>query len=51
MKAGEKGWEREGRGVGWDLYRCRTEMACSVPFVKLSIIYIFVYANTRLWIL
>lgn len=45
MKTGEKGCRREGGGL-WDLYRCRTEMACSVPFVKLSIIYIFVYANT-----
>lgn len=33
MKTGEKGCGREGGGL-WDLYRCRTEMACSVPFVK-----------------
>lgn len=40
---GELGWEGGGpRG----LYRCRTEMACSVPFVKLLIIYIFVHAKT-----
>lgn len=46
MNAGEKkGWSREGGGAR-DLYRCRTEMACSVPFVKLSIIYIFVFANS-----
>lgn len=46
MKTEEKkGWGREGGGP-WDLYRCRTEMACSVPFVKLSIIYIFVFANS-----
>lgn len=25
-------------------------MACSVPFVKLSIIYIFVYADTSLFV-
>lgn len=25
-------------------------MACSVPFVKLSIIYIFVFANSRLFV-
>lgn len=46
MKTGQKkGWGREGGGP-WDLYRCWTEMACSVPFVKLSIIYIFVFANS-----
>lgn len=37
--------EWEGGGL-WGLHRCWTELACSVPFVKLSIIYIFVYANT-----